>query len=170
MIEYGPAHGLQWTQSIIVLTSNAGASRAAQIANERAQVCRPPLATQPAHSAFSWSHYFIFPTNNVDYRAAAYTHSRVGSIWQVATHRTCYVHHVFTSSVVQPGTLSYKYSTFVRTTLDVRYYNPMTFRKPPAMCRTRMHGQSMTFSAWWRSTGATAAAMTKARSKAPWLA
>ena len=44
MIEYGPAHGLQWTQSIIVLTSNAGASRAAQIANERAQVrARPRL-------------------------------------------------------------------------------------------------------------------------------
>jgi hypothetical protein len=38
MIEYGPAHGLQWTQSIIILTSNVGASKAAQIANERAEV------------------------------------------------------------------------------------------------------------------------------------
>lgn len=41
IIEHGPAHGLQWSQSVIILTSNVGASRAAQIAKERGEVRQP---------------------------------------------------------------------------------------------------------------------------------
>lgn len=46
IIEHGPAHGLQWSQSVIILTSNVGASKAAQIAKDRSQVC--PLLYSPA--------------------------------------------------------------------------------------------------------------------------
>ena len=38
MIEYGPAHGVKWTQSIIVLTSNVGSDLALRISQDRARV------------------------------------------------------------------------------------------------------------------------------------
>lgn len=39
IIEHGPAHGLQWSQSVIILTSNVGAFKAAQIGKQRSEVC-----------------------------------------------------------------------------------------------------------------------------------
>lgn len=38
MIEHGPSHGLKWTRSIVMLTSNVGSELAIRIAQDRAKV------------------------------------------------------------------------------------------------------------------------------------
>jgi hypothetical protein len=48
MIEHGPSHGLKWTRSIVMLTSNVGSELAIRIAQDRAKVRLQPLLSDRA--------------------------------------------------------------------------------------------------------------------------